>query len=297
MPHTYYNEIDKKKCAALEALMSDGFISKGVIDDRSIHEVSPEELTGYDRCHFFAGVGLWDHALNLARWPEGRRVWTGSCPCQPFSAANSGQKGKADVRHLWPEWFRLIEESEPPTLFGEQVATAITKGWLDDVYKGLEAEGYAVGAAVLPACAVGAPHRRERLFFVANAEGQRGGISGDGIGAEGPRGGEKPQPAVRGAAGAVGDSESQRFQRQWEDCGEKRREAEERHPDVPSRTVWSGEWTACADGKKRLIAPGVPLLVDGYPQRVGIIHAAGDGIVAELAAEFIEAYLETEVHL
>lgn len=165
---TYYNEFDKKKCAALAQLMKDGHITKGDIDDRSIRDVRPEDVRGYDRCHFFAGIGLWDYALQLAEWSDAP-VWTGSCPCQPFSSAGR-QKGKGDDRHLWPEWFRLVKECRPTTIFGEQVASAITHGWLDDVYQGLESEGYAVGSAVLPACSIGAPHRRERLWFVGHAE-------------------------------------------------------------------------------------------------------------------------------
>ena len=167
---TYYNEYDKKKCYALKQLMADGHISKGEIDDRPIQEVMPDDIKDYTRCHFFAGIGLWDYALELAGWEQDRHVWTGSCPCQPFSSAGR-QKGKTDDRHLWPEWFRLIKKCGAATIFGEQVATAITKGWLDDVYQGLEAQNYAVGSVVLPASSVGAPHRRERLWFVAHAEG------------------------------------------------------------------------------------------------------------------------------
>ena len=98
-------------------------------------------------------------------------MWTGSCPCQPFSAAGKGL-GDQDPRHLWPEWYRLIRECRPDTVFGEQVAGAIGHGWLDRVSADLEAEGYAVGASVLGAHSVGAPHLRQRLYFVADAEPQ-----------------------------------------------------------------------------------------------------------------------------
>jgi DNA (cytosine-5)-methyltransferase 1 len=174
----YYNEFDKKKCAALSQLMKDGYISKGEIDDRSIRDVRGDDLKGFERCHFFAGIGLWDYGLQLAGWPEDRPVWTGSCPCQPYSTAGK-QKGKKDDRHLLPEWDRLIEECRPATIFGEQVANAITHGWLDDVYQRLEAKDYAIGSAVLPACSVGAPHRRERLWFVAHSNSiNRGAVNG-----------------------------------------------------------------------------------------------------------------------
>jgi DNA (cytosine-5)-methyltransferase 1 len=70
---------------------------------------------------------------------------------------------------LWPAWFPLIAERRPAIVFGEQVEAAIVWGWLDAVFSDLEAEGYACGAAVLPACSVGAPHIRQRCWFVADA--------------------------------------------------------------------------------------------------------------------------------
>lgn len=170
----YYNEFDPFAAQWLRQLISAGHIAPGDVDERSIEDVRPDDLRPYTQCHFFAGIGGWSYALRLAGWPDDRPVWTGSCPCQPFSSAGR-QKGKADDRHLWPVWFRLIQECRPATVFGEQVASAIAHGWLDDVYQGLEAEGYAVGSAVLPAYGVGAPHKRDRLWFVANAEGERSG--------------------------------------------------------------------------------------------------------------------------
>lgn len=168
----YYNEIDPFCVEWLRKLMAKGRITKGDIDDRPIQEVQPEEVAGYHRVHFFAGIGGWERALSLAGWPDDWPVWTGSCPCQPFSSAGKG-KGGADDRHLWPEWFRLIRQSRPPTLFGEQVASAIGHGWLDLVSADLEGEGYACGSAVLGAHSVGAPHIRKRLWFVAVSESER----------------------------------------------------------------------------------------------------------------------------
>ena len=175
----YYNEFDPKAAQWLRNLIEGGKIPLGHVDERSITEVDPDELRQYTQCHFFAGIGGWSYALKLALWPDDRPVWTGSCPCQPFSSAGK-QKGKADDRHLWPVWFRLIQECRPATVFGEQVASAIAHGWLDDVYQGLEAEGYAVGSAVLPACSVGAPHKRDRLWFVANAQTKGSSYRGQG---------------------------------------------------------------------------------------------------------------------
>lgn len=165
----YYNEHDPKAAAWLRELMAAKLIPAGVVDERSITEIQPHEIDGFTQCHFFAGIGGWSLALELARWPADRPVWTGSCPCQPFSAAGQG-KGGSDDRHLWPVFHGLVSQLRPERVFGEQVAQAIGFNWLDGVSADLEAEGYAVGAAVLGAHSVGAPHIRQRLYWVADAD-------------------------------------------------------------------------------------------------------------------------------
>lgn len=165
----YVNEIDPYCAQWLQNLMDAGVLPPGHIDTRSIEDVTPNDLAGYAQCHFFAGIGGWIYALDLAGWPRGRPVWTGSCPCQPFSAAGKGA-GFADERHLWPAWQHLIAQRKPATVFGEQVAAAIGHGWLDGVVSDLEGLGYACGAAVLQASAANAPHRRDRLWFVADSK-------------------------------------------------------------------------------------------------------------------------------
>jgi DNA (cytosine-5)-methyltransferase 1 len=165
--NAYYNEIDPYAAQWLRNLIAAEHIAPGDVDERSIIDVKASDLKGYSQCHFFAGIGGWSVALRLAGWPDAKPVWTGSCPCQPFSVAGN-RKGKEDARHLWPVWFELITERKPATIFGEQVAAAIAKGWLDSVYNDLEKESYAIASAILPACSVGAPHKRDRLWFVAN---------------------------------------------------------------------------------------------------------------------------------
>lgn len=165
----YYNDFDKKACAWLRELIKAGEIPDGIVDDRSITDVTANDLRGFTQCHFFAGIGGWSLALQLAGWPADRNVWTGSCPCQPFSVAGKGD-GKSDERHLWPAFARLIAECRPPVVFGEQVESAIKHGWIDDLQADMEREDYAVGFAVLGAHSVGAPHIRQRLYWVANAE-------------------------------------------------------------------------------------------------------------------------------
>lgn len=166
----YYNENDEQAAEWLRQLIGRGVIPAGDVDTRSICDVRPRDLRGYTQCHFFAGIGGWSEALRIAGWPAARPVWTGSCPCQPFSSAGKGL-GAADERHLWPVFYELIRQCRPEFVFGEQVASAIGKGWLDGVSADLEAAGYACGAAVLGAHSLGAPHIRQRLFWCGLADG------------------------------------------------------------------------------------------------------------------------------
>lgn len=172
----YYNEIDPYAAQWLRNLIAAGHIANGEVDERSIQLVDPADLAGFTQCHFFAGIGVWSHALRLAGWPDDRPVWTGSCPCQPFSAAGKGA-GFADERHLWPDLHRLISKCRPPVVFGEQVASKDGLEWLDLVQADLDGTGYASAAVDLCAAGVGAPHIRQRLYWVADAGcalGQRG---------------------------------------------------------------------------------------------------------------------------
>src|SRR3990167_9322716 len=100
----YYNYNDPFAAQWLRNLIAAGHIAPGDVDERSIGEVLPDDVRGHTQAHFFAGIGGWSYALRLARWPNDRSVWTGSCPCQSFSAAGA-QVGGDDPRHLWPAWF------------------------------------------------------------------------------------------------------------------------------------------------------------------------------------------------
>ncbi|MEM6503922.1 MAG: DNA cytosine methyltransferase [Planctomycetota bacterium] len=193
MTAAYYNENDKFAAAWLRELINNGLITDGEVDERSIHDVESSDLRGFTRCHFFAGIGGWDYALQLAEWPADQPVWTGSCPCQPFSAAGKG-RGTDDDRHLWPEFFRLITQCRPSTIFGEQVASKAGLGWLDGVQADLEGADYACGAADLCAAGVNAPNLRQRLWWLAVSGGMQQ---------------QQAQPEIGGgqAAGSGGDGE------------------------------------------------------------------------------------------
>ena len=165
---TYYNEIDAYPAQWVRNLIAAGEVPEGPVDEQSIETVTADDVRSAVQAHFFAGLGGWPYALRLAGWPDDRPVWTGSCPCQPLSSAGRRQ-GHADRRHLWPAFYRLIAQCRPATIFGEQVAGKDGREWLSAVRTDLEGLGYAVGCADLAAASVGAPHIRQRLFWVADS--------------------------------------------------------------------------------------------------------------------------------
>jgi DNA (cytosine-5)-methyltransferase 1 len=253
----YYNEIDPNAAAWLRNLIAAGHIAPGDVDERSIEDVRPDDLRPYRQCHFFAGIGVWSYALRCAGWPDDRRVWTGSCPCQPFSAAGEGA-GFDDQRHLWPAWFQLIAQCLPDRLYGEQVASADGLAWLDLVLADLEGADYACGAFDLCAAGIGAPHIRQRLWIVGDAERPR--LEGH-PGYVNATGGVRPESA--GSTTAAGGA-----------------------------SHWSAaDWLEFRDGKRRPIEPGTFPMAYGAPTRVVRVRAYGNAIVAPLATEVIRATL------
>lgn len=285
----YYNEHDPKAAAWIRELIAKKIIPEGVVDERDIQEIRPSDLAGFVQCHFFAGIGGWPHALTLAGWPSDRPVWTGSCPCQPFSTAGKGL-GTSDERHLWPVFASLIREFQPPTVFGEQVASKAGREWLAGVFADLEGMGYSRAGADLCAAGVGAPHIRQRLYWVANSNGSRRGKSHTPI-----PGGPPEQFNGNSSNEGVGDSdlpgcEEQRGSHQlhqWE-----KREREER-PDVLSGFWDDSELVRCRDGQTRRIKPGLAALGYGIPARLVRLRGYGNAIVPQVAATFVTAFCES----
>lgn len=178
MSAAYYNEIDPFAAQWLRNLIAGGHIAPGEVDERSIEDVTPDDLRGFTQCHLFAGIGVWSHSLRLAGWPDDKPVWTGSCPCQPFSAAGKGD-GFDDERHLWPAFFHLISECRPQHVFGEQVAAGNANAWFDLVQADLEGVGYAFGLVPFASAGIGAPHIRERAYWVAHASSEYESAAGN----------------------------------------------------------------------------------------------------------------------
>ena len=228
----YYNEFDNHAAEWLRNLIAEGLIADGDVDGRPIEEVTPNDLEGYTQCHFFAGIGGWSYALRLAGWSDERPVWTGSCPCQSFSTAGKRQ-GASDERHLWPDWFRLIEKCQPPTVFGEQVAGAIGFGWLDAVATDFESQDYAFGSAVLSGFTVGAHHKRQRLWFVADSDqsGREAWIA-NGMGKKSHPSRDAEQSADESAF--VADSQYTRSQRRLRGRSNEERQSVNRHAGCDS---------------------------------------------------------------
>ncbi len=201
MKLAYYNEFDKYAAEWLRNLIAAGHIAPGDVDDRSIEDVRPSDIDGYAQCHFFAGVGVWSYALRLAGWPDDRPVWTGSCPCQPFSAAGEGA-GFDDERHLWPAFHHLIRERRPTEILGEQVASKDADPWIDLVCTDMEAMGYSFGAVPFPSAGIGAPHIRDRLYWAARVGNRRRvGASGAAKSMADPGGARLPNSKLEDVSG------------------------------------------------------------------------------------------------
>jgi len=267
----FYNDNEPYVCEWLRNLIAAGHLPEGEVDGRDIREVSPDDLKGYEEAHFFAGIGGWPYALKLARW-EGP-VWTASIPCQPLSSAGL-RKGHADERHLWPAFYRLVAECRPPIIFGEQVASKDGREWLAGVRADLEDIGYAVGAANLPACSIGAAHERQRLWFVADAYGQAKPVRtlNAEVGTAQAASAYVDQPRLpgRGEAGENGTNAGNL----------KARHRSSNNPAcVISRHDWSHQ-------------PVLGSRIHGIPNRVDQVRAYGNAIIPQVAAEFVRAFME-----
>lgn len=309
----YYNEFDPFAAAWLRELIKAKLIPQGDVDDRSITEVRSEELKDYTQCHFFAGIGGWPLALSQAGWGD-KPIWTGSCPCQPFSSAGQ-QKGLKDERHLWPIFFNLIRERRPSIVFGEQVATAIQKDWLDVVFRDLEQENYTCGAVVFGAHSVGGPHIRQRLYWLGDSEYSRPlshkQTKGNGrpVGRTSENGASErlADPASERLERAAGASISEQTRHEFNSGKSNRKEGKtvcrpsnssyvsgRDRKQAPTGTgFWKEwEWLSFRDSKRRPVESGTFPLVNGVPNRMGRLRGYGNALCVPSAQAFIEAYMK-----
>lgn len=327
----YYNEIDPSAAQWLRNLIDAGHIAPGYVDERSIEDVFPSDLRGFTQCHFFAGIGVWSYALRQAGWSDDRPVWTGSCPCQPFSAAGKGT-GFDDERHLWPAFHHLIKECKPATVLGEQVASKDADAWIDLVHTDLEALGYAFGAVPFPSAGVGAPHIRDRLYWAANSwqhhrgsqaettnyresKTQRSANRTCGRGVLAGRLAHNNSVRLESAAVTALCSNAEHDAEPLCDLGRvddavcngrtKGRDDHAKHDWLiagadgaydgpgPVNGFWrTADWLHCRDGKWRPVEPGTFPLAHGAPARVVRLRAYGNAINAKAAQVFIEGVMD-----
>jgi DNA (cytosine-5)-methyltransferase 1 len=223
------------------------------------------------------------HQLPRAQGSEARHVHllTGGFPCQPFSQAGR-RKGTADDRYLWPEMLRVIREFKPTWVIGENVGGLVT--WndgmvLEQVHADLEGEGYEVQAFIIPACAVNAPHRRDRVWIVANrnhigCEGQEL-LQQRGFG---DRRGAKHTlhtDHTRLERGAVGEKYK---------TYEQKRSFQEATPNTNRGDEWKKNWIEIAARLCR-VDDGLPRRLDRTPR----LKALGNAIVPQVAEEIMRS--------
>ena len=313
----YYNEFDPHAAQWLRELIKLGAIAEGLVDERSIWDVIPSDLNGFTQCHFFAGIGAWSHALRNSGVSDDTALWTGSCPCQPFSSAGKGA-GFADERHVWPAFHHLIRECRPELVFGEQVAGKGGEAWLDLVQDDLENEAYSCGATVTAACGVGAPHQRKRLYWVAentlgHSHSERPHREHALLQREESR--WKPQDLSE----AAWSSEALKLADSSNSTQGSNRQTDRainaggvNHGRMPTNGHWRDvDWLHCTDGKWRAVEPRLEPLAYGAPSslvqsgdlstqdclctREGYktrLKGYGNAIVAAQAQAFIEAYFD-----
>lgn len=300
-----------------------------MVDSRDFREIDVDDFKRHKRCHWFAGIGGWEYALGLAGWPRDRPVWTASLPCQPFSSAGK-RAGEKDSRHLWPAFSRLVAECRPSIIFGEQVASDDGCQWLARVFADLEAMEYRVAGADLCAAGAGAPHIRQRLFWVADSQRERartgatgqqgaaglgrGGSSNDSrLGNADNRGCEGTALPVRPGRqdeGLLVPSRASEGCRMGDATGPRREggqpellsagQAEGRLLAGPSdvrpwdkhEIVWCDERAFGRGWIARRVEPGTSPMAPRIPGTVGRLRAYGNSIVPQVAALFVRAYLE-----
>lgn len=250
-------------------------------------------------------------AGTIRDWLGGRELHllTGGYPCQPFSLAGQ-RKGEHDERHLWPEIARILGDIRPRWCLFENVAGHISMG-LDVVLDELESLGYQGGAAVIPACAVNAPHRRDRVWILAHTDRagwqkQRGALT------DGPQ-----HAATQCPRGDVPDAESRGIR-----CGQPRQELGGRGAHLGAEyerqaQCGMGEpddglpgWVARPRGVAHLDPrwlgnplgafgadweDGVPRLTEGERHRTHKLKALGNAIVPQVAYVVLSAMLASEL--
>ena len=220
--------------------------------------------------------------IDGTEW-RGATLLTGGFPCQPFSQAGQ-RRGKEDDRYLWPEMLRVISEAKPSWIVGENVA-GIIRMELDNVCSDLEGEGYEVQPVIIPACAKNAPHRRDRVWIIANSKGSRcewrRSVK---MGKRGKmaNGAERKNSIDPNSIGKHDDNSR---------YGASKNGREFKKADNVSKGLWDIPWLEVATRFCR-VDDGLPSWV--YSDRVKRLKALGNAIVSQVAKEIIEGIYKIE---
>jgi DNA (cytosine-5)-methyltransferase 1 len=235
----------------------------------------------------FCNRVLAKHWPNVKRYADVKTVRNlepvdlicGGFPCQPFSCAGK-RGGKEDDRYLWPEMLRVISEVRPTWVIGENVAGIVNMA-LDQVCADLESKGYEVQAFIIPACAVNAPHRRDRVWIVAYSESKRSG--------------REPKTVCGTECGQVDelfsnslntDSHASDTDRQGSQVGE----VQPGHGREEQQTVVGGSWNE--DWIE--VATRLCRVDDGVPGRVDRLKSLGNAVVPQIVEIIGRMIMEVE---
>jgi DNA (cytosine-5)-methyltransferase 1 len=225
--------------------------------------------------------------LNGADY-AGVDLLTGGFPCQPFSVAGK-RRGAADDRAIWPEMLRVIDGAKPAWIIGENVAGIVTME-LDNILSDLEAIGYAAWPLVVPACAVDARHRRDRVWIVAHAIGLRESQSSGSFADERGRAGNQGEDV------AAADEPSGKRDERTERSQPERAEHKQHRGRFPQSTI-----RRMADGIPEGLDSGgefcqwpeedheTPRVTTGMKHRSHRLRGLGNAIVPQVAEEIIRA--------
>lgn len=270
-----------------------------IYDD--IREVTGERIfTDTQSKRFDRTVSSWGGRYGFK--DENIDILTGGFPCQPFSLAGK-RRGADDNRNLWPEMYRIIKDTRPRWVIGENVGGLITidNGMVfEQVCSNLEGEGYAVQSFIIPACAVNAPHRRERIWIIAHAEHDAGCSEfRDQPGSEVGRSPESHKntrirknyknasnPAVEGL-------------QEWKGKVSKREGSDEREIVTGrNRISWEISWLEIATELCR-VDDGLPAGVDGLKltkagHRAQRLKALGNSIVPQVVMEIMRSIKQVD---
>ena len=298
--NVYYNDNEPFCCEVLRARIADGSLPAGVVDDRDVRTIDPDEFREFQQIHLFAGIGGFALAQRWAEWPDEWSLVTGGPPCQPTSVAGA-QRGESDDRYLWPEMARLVEGRNPRFVLYENPPGTPELSF-DRVCADLEGQGYEVWPpVVLPACALGAPHRRDRVWIVAHASGlqraalKRGephrALQGDdlathtnGCGGSQQIGQQKRCDTSNVGHDGTPQSVADATVNGWEQgaqiairCGQRVR------PEQRPGSAGNGWW---------LTEPNVGRVAHGVPARVDRLRALGNAIIPQVATLVMQAIIE-----